>query len=785
MRLCHSILKFSQKSGLRKIASTLSDTALKSFQAELEIRMNSVKEELSLVLAKRADEESQENARFRIFSTKSSTRTSEQYKLERYIRILNQCSVFDYETPWKQARKSGNSRLFLSNSDYHVWKDESKSCTLVYTGKLGSGKTVLLANMVDGLHLHAQTAIAPVAYFFCRHDISDSLRARTVIGVLARQLLQTTTSITTRDMPADEFLISNDIKGIVKLIQTIIPASTKAYFILDGSDDLSKSEREALFEYLRELQQSFTLHICVSHRIKPDSKVQLSEGSFMDMRLTAIPEDNPEIIEFIEFELRKCIGSGELALGDPILATEIQQTLERKAQGMFLWVILQIKTLCTMQSDRTIRLALANLPRGLSETFSRILNEAGRLAEPVSQRRILQFVVVAQRPLTLHELREALSITEGRTTWDRTALPNHIYATLACCGCLLIVDDEDLTVRLVHKSVKQYLLNISRTPPDIAFTFDNAQKTMLGVIVTYLSYGTFDRRLSTLVVSQMGAGLAPSAILDSALEPGWMKSAALMFLRPKQSPTCDISKTLVEARNRALSHGKHPFHFHEYARPHWVSHLISCRNLDSSIYKLLLRLFEDSKISLDDTDDNGRASLRTAILKGPRDISKLLLIYGQAEALFKTEGDQSLTLLFLAARTGYRDIFGLLFKLHNIDVTTEICFGRTLLSCAAENGHVRLVDFLLGDREVDVDQQDSDGRTALSWAAAEGHEAVAWTLLIAGASPRINDSRNRSPIGWAYSKGYNNIVKLLRDTSNTDSIKFEDYVDATNTTVFE
>ena len=50
----------------------------------------------------------------------------------------------------------------------------------MYIGKLGSGKSVLLANIVDDLNLHVRSKNIVVAYFFCRHDIPESLKARSL-----------------------------------------------------------------------------------------------------------------------------------------------------------------------------------------------------------------------------------------------------------------------------------------------------------------------------------------------------------------------------------------------------------------------------------------------------------------------------------------------------------------------------------------------------------------------------------------------------------------------------
>ena len=51
---------------------------------------------------------------------------------------------------------------------------------------LGSGKTILSANVVENLMLTTPAAV--ISYFFCKHDEAGSLKARTIIGSIARQL---------------------------------------------------------------------------------------------------------------------------------------------------------------------------------------------------------------------------------------------------------------------------------------------------------------------------------------------------------------------------------------------------------------------------------------------------------------------------------------------------------------------------------------------------------------------------------------------------------------------
>lgn len=100
-------------------------------------------------------------------------------------------------------------------------------------------------------------------------------------------------------------------------------------------------------------------------------------------------------------------------------------------------------------------MALANLPKGLSETFTESCRDP-EVGNPTLQEQRLQAVLAAHRHLTTDESREALSVIPGDATWGPSNIPNNVYSVLAYGGCLIVIGEEELTVRVVHQCVKQY-----------------------------------------------------------------------------------------------------------------------------------------------------------------------------------------------------------------------------------------------------------------------------------------------------------------------------------------
>jgi ankyrin repeat protein len=799
VRLCHHMLNLTQRSIIGQFVSSLNDSHIKGFQSELDSWANAIKEEVALAMGQTIEDEGQENSRFRALSTKSSETASHRARMKMNLRVLDLCSTYDYETTWKQTRKRGNATLFNNSNEYQNWKTGAESRTLVYRGKLGSGKSVLLANIVEDLNLHFQNKNIGLAYFFCRHDILESLKARTVIGSLARQLLSSMPDLSVvGDLCANSPTL--DIEAISKVLHRVLPRNFNICFVLDGLDECSGDERAMVEQELRTLQTRFTLLLCISSRIEADAGSKEGYEHFATPSIILLPDDNPDIEGFISAELESCIMSRKLQIGDPSLILEIEDALLRGAQGMFLWVALQIESLCAEKTDKAIRQALKNLPKSLSETFSRILATSLHFAESY-QARILKLVTVAKRPLTTEELREALSVNPGDTNWNPAVLLNNLYSTLTCCGSLVIVDEEEMTVRLVHHSVKNFLLRSAKDPSGIPFTIDSADMEMADVIVTYLNYGIFDTQVSSLVVPQIAAASAPSTIIHSILPPSsGVRSLALKLLKSRKQPNCDVGQILSEASEHFQPKSVNRFPFYDYAKSNWMQHVRCKLRSEPLKYDLLLRLLEKKVLDLDITDDSGRTFLSLAVENGHTMIVRLLLEHGvrvdSRDSLGQTPlwwaiKAQRATMarlllekgadigsvddvrypLLTAVRGGNYEIVGLLLE-KGADIGSVDDVRYPLLT-AVRGGNYEIVELLL-EKGADIGSL-NDVRHALLTAVKGGSYEIVELLLEKGANiESVNDARHAlltavkggsyEIVEWLLEKGADPDLERLRDT---------------------
>jgi len=699
---CHQIWKFAQKPALSKFVSALGDFDLKTYQSDMENWANAIKEEVSMLMAQEVHEKGYELGRIKSLVMGGLGFASAQQKLQKRLRVLDLCSTYDFQTTWKQIRKIGNSSLFSRCDEYKKWRGQANSSTLIYVGKLGAGKSVLLANIVDDLSSWAQERSTPIAYFFCRHDISESLTAQTVFGSLARQLLLSLQDFAMPDKHPIENAFHLDIESISNLLQNSFPKNQPAYIVLDGLDECDSTTRSLLLQQLQELQKMIILHLCISIRLDPATGQTVSLHGLTAAERVLMPDDNPDIEAYVDAELESCINSGKLKIGNPAIILEIQRRLMKGSQGMFLWVALQLRTLCSMQTDDSIRQALDNLPRDLPETFSRILEKSGD-QEQIYQRRTLQLVTGAFRPLTTEELREALSVKPDCTEWRPSSLINDIISVLSFCGSLVIVDEEEQTVRLVHHSFKQFLLDSPKVFGYPFFTIDLIHEAIAAVIISYLNYSIFGNELSTTVAPDMKMGAVPSQVIQTAITSDTGRNIALKLLKSRKTPNFDMSKAVANVTSRNATGLADTFHFYAYAKLYCVLHVFHSCRLSPTLVEAMFRLITKNLIDANAEVEYGR------------------------------------TILSKAAENGNVGMVRRLVDSGKVIINSKDSSGRTPLSWAAGNGHEDIVKLLV-DWGAEIDSRDSYRRTPLSWATRNGEVHVVKVLVNSGANIHSEDS---------------------------------------------
>ncbi|KAM5385893.1 hypothetical protein ACJA88_002043 [Fusarium oxysporum] len=552
----HSI-SWTQKSAFSRLSTSISDPEMKELQSELDIWSSSIKEEANLLLNQKVDEEAKENAKFRSLTTFLSESSSHQRRIKTCTRFLQACSQYDYQTTWKQTRKAGTTRLLESFSEYQQWQsDQFSHDSVLFRGKLGAGKSVLLANVVDNLNLQSN---AIVLYFF------------------ARQLLEH--FATNRDF--DHIFKNNatirDADDIVEIFKQVPTHNQHVFVVIDGVDECPMDEQHALLRALSVIQPH-GYKLCVSVRTLEQTSTWKGHSFRFNV---SIPEDNPDISDYVEVEVARRIQEGRLVIEDPNLVQEVKEKLIYGACGMFLWVSLQLDSICAEMTDHAIRETIQNLPRDLTETFERNLTKASSSDISGYHIRIFKLLVSARELLTIEQLREATSVIVGQTTWDPARQISRIERVLRFCGSLVMVDEEDETVRFIHHSARSFCLNSPNNTAVWTFTEDEAERTMAETLVTYLSYNIFDTRLSRNVVPKIEANDIPKRVALSTIKTNSVgKGIADRLLNLRSQLRHDVGPVLAESAKGYWKDGSHQFSLLTYASKNWILHTSHVEYLD-------------------------------------------------------------------------------------------------------------------------------------------------------------------------------------------------------------
>jgi hypothetical protein len=767
VRFCQNLYQFAQKSTLRQIASSLSDPTVKTAQSELASWAREIRDEVRVLTARRIEEEAEENSRFRSLSKKFSKTVSSQQQLAVKLRVLNSCSSYDYETTWKQIRKIGNTTLFAQSDDYLKWRTQAKSCTLLYLGFLGCGKSVTMANIVDDLSLFvAEAHDVLVVYFFVRHDLPASLKARTIIGAIIRQILRSKYDTVNMTEASNAPL---DLDEMLSLLRRSLSQQQTTYLVLDGLDLCEQAERREVTEFLRQLQMGFCVLICASYRREPNMQLESTLKNFLSIRLVSLPNNKSDIETFVETELARHIENRSLILGDPTLILDIQDALLKGSKGMFLWVALQIQSLITLQTDEDLRDALAQLPQDLSEIYAQLLSKP---SGPVSryQSRIFELITAAQRPLTTGEMREALSVTPGETSWSASKLVNEVYSVLATCGCLVVVDEEELTMRFVHPTVEQFLFERYNDPVGNALSVEACHKTMAEIATTYLSFAAFMTEVSTYRVPNIHVGSTPSKVITSTMASSRnAQNIALRLLKLKKRPDFDIGRTVAEELNANKQIEVVEYHFREYAKEYCLYHVMKFHSLGPHIKAFLPALIERSgplRLSGCSEDTQFDHNYRAMILRAARDEHlELMRILLSRHDHYNDDGYGIYLAVSQAICGGHGEMIQLLREypqsrrqpqiqlyaagpicrqiyqaesdedesydytsVTDEDISHTCSSGRTLLACAIWAGNTKKFRALHSDGRIDVNGGGPE-MTPIWEAIRQGNEAVMVILL--------------------------------------------------------
>ncbi|RAH73770.1 uncharacterized protein BO66DRAFT_408681 [Aspergillus aculeatinus CBS 121060] len=634
--------------------------------------------------------------------------------------LLERISNYDHDKVHQRLaykRLPGTTQWFLNHATYKAWLTRLDQSSLWCSGKIGSGKTIIAASVVEAVKYRAlgnSSCQCPTVIFYCENKHSGSLQASYILASLIKQLAQLLYEshqvfppdvahelerFFGRDRRVPDY---DDLREIFNLLFSYMP---NTIYVLDGLDALEQQECQKMLLLIRATFSSASppngSKIMLLSRNHVPGYVNIATFMPWALRISTFNH----VTQDIEFYIKASIDDKSMLrklTSDCSLLEEIKRVLLTEASGMFLWVYLVLEILwSTCFTDAEVRSALRRLPKGLKETY-RLCTQ--RIASDPRAAKVLKWVSFATRPLHIDELKEAVAFDLHDTRWDHEKVPQDEFV-LGCCANLVVQDPTDGCVRFAHSSVKKFLLS-HRADHETRYLESEARGNLQcgEFCVAYLSFSNFSLQVETQGRDHNSTGLT---VVSPALLAGEaMKSSLFSLFR---APKIQKASIKLPIRPVCTDSPGEQFKFLDYASP--VEQHIP-----------LLRIVMSYKEEL-------------------AKICNLPLI------------GESLPALHFASRFGFTSIVRRLLNLCEINLPD--LEGYTPLHHAAEKGHPAVVSTLLREKSIAINSKSRIQATPLWLAARNGHLDVLKARSIDGQAPIsiARQNRHEKVVNLLFGKG--------------------------------
>ncbi|KAF7503583.1 hypothetical protein GJ744_003611 [Endocarpon pusillum] len=761
----------------RKLAYPFKESTLKKLDEDISELRSNLLVALNVLQLKRVDDIQNDTADLAVLV--NLLRTSQiSDAIRDWLRAPD--ATFNHNEACK--RRHSRTGLWLVNGPaFQKWLEED--CSFLWlNGRPGSGKTILSSTAIQYTlrHRRSNPRIGIAFYYFSFSDNSK----QDVSGLLRALLLQLSSQL--KDGHAALANLHNTYKSgeppvlpLQDTLKQVIRQFEDVYIIADALDETPRGERrDAVLDSLSEMRgwSIRGLHILVTSRDETDIRSQLAPylTAVMHMDNTGVDDD---IAEYIVQRLRS---DHKFKKWAPYY-TEIQETLIRRAQGVFRWVDCQFTTLASCPSSHYhLKRALNSLPRSLDEAYSRMLmNIDPELREDA--KRILTWLCFAKRPVTVQEIIDGLMVELGENPrLDRERRLQDANDVIWICPGLISLNaradranpgsEDDLPyleetahrslARIAHFSVQEYLESQrikSQTASVFALDGLTANTELAKTCLVYLANVQITD-IERFPLAKYAAEYWHQHLLDGDEESDSLNSLATDLFSSQDGAFEDWNSIFDPYRSRFGQSSD------DIGSPLFYA---SWLGLLRPLQKLLENGSMRSAINVPHW--GGDSVLQAASQGGNDRIVQLLLDHGAD--VNAPEGRYG-TALYAASQQGYTATVKLLLD-HGAEVNAPGKFDNTTLCAASEGGHTATVKLLLDHgAEVNAPQEDDD--TALCAASREGHLPTVKLLLGHGAGLDVESKQwDRALRAAWYSRHTEIFPLLLNHTAEMDVVEGE------------
>ena len=633
----------------------------------------------------------------------------------------------------KGRRVEGTCDWIVRHPYYRHWLEGDEAPLLRVSGGPGKGKTMLAIFLTEELQPIVDSTNDILLYYFCSNR---DKRRKSAIAILRGVLYQWLSL-----QPNLAVHIHSYFDGSEKTKYTISSFESlwELFLIFLGQmgpcnivcvlDGLDECEEESLKQLLDTLDNHFLESDKGPKALLKVILVSRPQPEFIETKLHRFPrialeESNAEVGQDVEKYIFKKVAelASERNLSEDKLL-QIRQTMMANADETFLWVGFVADEL-KGRSWQKINDILHGVPKGLGGIYRRLLL---RIKDKDKLLPILQWVVLAARPLTLHELASVVEIQGSDTPMSAEVVKDR----LASCGLMVKIDDD--VVNLVHESARDFFQGDqvkSENIEDFYMDFNTHRtllRTCLDIIEKSYKYpGSISDATHHDTLLTYASLHWPDHFRYIFTSPDARSELSRQFFRPETPVREDWWRFYWE---REQYGGAPP----TFTQLHLAAFL---GNLEWAKILLKRRPGDDLSLhrSVSQVDSDGRAPLFWAAARGHREVAELLLDHG--------------------ARINARDRSKL-----------------SALHIAITGMHKEVVSLLL-DRSARMEGKDSNGDTPLNRAIQVGAKDIVKLLLEHGA--RIDRLPGTITLGESQTSVEERTRELLQLQDQLLAARFED-----------
>ncbi|KAJ5935926.1 hypothetical protein N7454_005224 [Penicillium verhagenii] len=370
-----------------------------------------------------------------------------------------------------EACHTNTCEWILELEEYQSWRDQP--CGLLWIkGKPGAGKSTLmlflhgiLQEFHDGSH-----GVIRLDFFFTARGVEMQ---RTPLGML-RSLLNQLFSMTRPYALRCASSMKNDV--LEELLASAILASAQHIIIfVDALDEAGAESAQQLAAYFHRLidragrnhagREKPALQVCISCRHYPIVETAQTVAIHVE------DHNQDDITSYIEDELLETESRDD---SSQEIREVLVKELAQHTKGIFQWVRLIIpfvkRRITEGESLSDIRGWLAEVPADLENVYAYILSNVITASNREQSFLFFQWIFLAERPLTLVEIRYALAAANvqisfpSRTIWEKLhgfidsdeRMKRRVNA-LAGGLAEVISGNDGETIQVVHQSVNDFL----------------------------------------------------------------------------------------------------------------------------------------------------------------------------------------------------------------------------------------------------------------------------------------------------------------------------------------